>query len=177
MCLIEPTPVLETRRLRLRAPEARDLPAIAGFCADADVARMTTRIPHPYRVQDAEAFFAAVTALDPKRERVFLIEHEQEGPAGMLGFQVSDDPFPEIGYWIGKPFWGRGFATEAAQAALDWAQRSWRRRAVAGGHFLDNPASGRVLEKCGFLYTGEVRRKHSAARDTEAPIRMMVWLP
>jgi RimJ/RimL family protein N-acetyltransferase len=177
MCVIEPSPVLETRRLRLRAPEPRDLAAIAGFCGDKDVARMTLRIPHPYQPDDAEAFFAAATALDPRRERVFLIEHEEEGPAGMIGFHgTGEDPYPEIGYWIGKPFWGRGFATEAAQAALDWASRRWGRRAVAAGHFPDNPASGRVLAKCGFLYTGEVRRKRSIARDEDTPIRMMVWL-
>ena len=176
MCVIEPSPVLETRRLRLRAPEARDLPAIAGFCADLDVARMTTRIPHPYRMDDAEGFLKGVQALDPARERVFLIEHETDGPAGMIGFHRGDDPYPEMGYWIGKPFWGRGFATEAAEAATAWAKRVWKRRALAAGHFLDNPASGRVLEKCGFLYTGEVRRKRSVARDAETDLRMMVWL-
>ena len=176
MCVIEPTPVLETRRLRLRAPEARDLTAIAEYCADFDVARMTIAIPHPYRPEDAEGFLKSVQALDPRRERVFLIEHEHDGPAGMVGFHQNDDPYPEIGYWVAKPFWGRGFATEAAQAALDWAKRAWKRKVVASGHFPDNPASGRVLSKCGFLYTGEMRRKRCVARDAEVDLRMMVWL-
>jgi RimJ/RimL family protein N-acetyltransferase len=176
MCVIEPSPVLETRRLRLRAPEARDLPLIAEFCGDLDVARMVTSIPHPYRPKDAETFLASVQAANPEQERVFLIEHEDEGPAGMIGFHRADAPYPEIGYWVGKRFWGRGIATEAAGAALDWARRVWKRKVLAAGHFLDNPASGRVLEKAGFLYTGEVKRRPCLARDTEVDIRMMVWL-
>lgn len=176
MCVIEPSPVLETRRLRLRAPEQRDLGAIANHCADLDVARMVTSIPHPYGMKDAEDFLGMVQALDPARDRVFLIEHEEDGPAGMVGFHMVEGPYPEIGYWIGKRFWGRGFATEAAGAALDWARRVWRRRVLAGAHFRDNPASGRVLEKCGFLYTGVVRRSRCLARDAEVDSRMMVWL-
>jgi RimJ/RimL family protein N-acetyltransferase len=176
MCVIEPSPTLETRRLRLRAPEQRDIPAIAGFCADLDVSRMVTRMPHPYAPEDAEDFIGRVQAHDPMRERVFLIEHEAEGPVGMLGFHPGEDPFPEMGYWIGKPFWGRGFATEAAEAGLVWARRDWGRKAVMAGHFPDNPASGRVLAKSGFLYTGEVRTRPCLARGEETPIRMMVWL-
>ncbi|HWE47165.1 MAG TPA: GNAT family N-acetyltransferase [Caulobacteraceae bacterium] len=176
MCVIEPTPVLETRRLRLRAPEARDLAAITRFCGEIDVARMTLSIPHPYGSDHAEGFLKSVQSLDPARERVFLIEHEQDGPAGMVGFHRADDPYPEIGYWVAKPFWGRGFATEAAQAAVDWAKRAWKKRVLAASHFADNPASGRVLQKCGFLYTGEVRRKRCLARDAEVDTRMMVWL-
>ena len=86
------------------------------------------------------------------------------------------DPAPEVGYWIARPFWGRGFATEALQGAMAWASRAWRRRALMAGHFTDNPASGRVLEKAGFLYTGEVRRGFSRARGAEAEARRMVWL-
>jgi RimJ/RimL family protein N-acetyltransferase len=176
MCVTQASPVLETPRLTLRAPHARDAAAIARHCADFDIASMTTRIPHPYRRQDADDFLAGVATLDPRREAMFLIETATDGPVGMLGFQRGDDPYPEMGYWIGKPFWGQGFATEAARAALDWARRSWGRRALAAGHFPDNPASGRVLTKCGFLYTGEVRRKYCVARMGETPLKMMVWL-
>jgi RimJ/RimL family protein N-acetyltransferase len=61
-------------------------------------------------------------------------------------------------------------------AVLSWAREVWGRRAVVSGHFADNPASGRVLEKAGFLYTGEVQPRHSTARGEVAPTRMMVWL-
>ena len=72
---------------------------------------------------------------------------------------------------------GRGLATEALTGALAWAARDWRRRYVVAGHFADNPASGRVLEKAGFLYTGEVRRGFSKARAGEARTRRMVISP
>jgi RimJ/RimL family protein N-acetyltransferase len=177
MCVIEAAPVIETRRLRLRAPEPCDLDAITQLAAEFDVAKMLVRMPHPYRYEDAEEFLDRAMAHDPTRERVFLIEHEDQGPVGMMGFHPNeDDRFAEFGYWIGKPFWGRGFATEAAQAALNWASRSWGRRALTASHFADNPASGAVLSKSGFLYTGEVRQRASLARGHEAPLRMMVWL-
>jgi len=83
---------------------------------------------------------------------------------------------PEIGYWIGRPFWGQGIAGEAACAAMAWARRDWRRRAAVAGYFADNPASGRVLERAGFLHTGEIQQRFSLARGEAAPTRMMVWL-
>jgi RimJ/RimL family protein N-acetyltransferase len=176
MCVIEIAPTIETRRLVLRAPQDRDAPRLAELCNDFDIARMTARMPHPYRIDDANAFVGAVAAQDPTRDNAFLIEHPDEGPVGVIGLFQDSDPFPEIGYWIGKPYWGRGFATEALDAALGWAKQGWKKRAIAAGHFPDNPASGRVLSKAGFLYTGEVRVKPSVARKAETPVRMMVWL-
>ena len=176
MCVIEISPVIETRRLKLRSPEARDLPRIAQMASDYDIARMTLRMPHPYAPAHAEAFLAQTAAQDRTRDNTFVVELEDEGPVGVLGFFHDKDPYPEMGYWIGRPWWGRGLATEAAEAALAWAGRTWRRRAVAAGHFSDNPASARVLSKAGFLYTGEIRRQHSVARGEAADVRMMLWL-
>jgi RimJ/RimL family protein N-acetyltransferase len=82
----------------------------------------------------------------------------------------------EIGYWLGRPFWGRGLMTDAVVAALAWVGGAWGRRFVMAGHFADNPASGQVLIKTGFLYTGEVLSRFSIARGEESPTRMMVWL-
>lgn len=176
MCVIEPSPVVETRRLALRSPGVRDVHRLAQLANDADIARMTLRMPHPFGVQDAEDFIAGVDAQDPSRARTFLIEHEDHGPVGVIGLFEDRDVAPEVGYWIGRPFWGRGYATEALEAATVWASRAWKRRALTAGHFTDNPASGRVLEKAGFLYTGEVRKGFSRARDADAATRRMVWL-
>ena len=137
---------------------------------------MTTAVPHPYGLSDAEAFLAGMERLDRAREAVFVIEHRHDGAIGVLGFQPSRGLGPEIGYWIGKPYWGQGLASEATAAALTWAGRDWGKRVVVSGHFADNPASGRVLEKAGFLYTGEIEPRHSKARGALAPTRMMVWL-
>ena len=177
MCVIEPSPVVETRRLALRAPGPQDISRLTALANDADIARMTLRMPHPYSAGDAEAFVLAVAGQDPARAATFLIEHEDHGPVGVIGLFEDSDPAPEVGYWIGRPFWGRGYATEALEAGLVWASRKWRRRALAAGHFEDNPASGRVLEKAGFLYTGEVRAEFSRARGGEARTRRMIWLP
>ena len=176
MCVIEPSPVVETRRLALRSPQAQDAIRLAVLANDAAIARMTLRMPHPYSVEDAEGFVLAVAGQDPARARTFLIEHEDHGPVGVLGIFEDGDVAPEVGYWIGRPYWGRGYATEALDAAVVWASRAWKRRALVAGHFDDNPASGRVLEKAGFLYTGEVRKGFSRARGQDARTRRMVWL-
>jgi len=176
MCVIEPSPVLETRRLALRVPGAADISRLAILANDHDVARMTLRMPHPYAVADAESFVVKVAGQDPDRARAFLIEHEDHGPVGVIGLFEDADAAPEVGYWIARPFWGRGYATEALQGAVAWASKAWKRRALMAGHFSDNPASGRVLEKAGFLYTGEVRKGFSRARGAEVQTRRMVWL-
>jgi len=176
MCVIESSPVIETRRLVLRAPEARDVTRIAALGGDRDIARMTLRMPHPYDLSDAEDFVQTVAGQDPRKANTFVIEHEDVGPVGVLGMFPGGDRAPEVGYWIGKPFWGRGFATEALEGALVWARKRWAKRALMAGHFADNPASGRVLEKAGFLYTGETRRQFSRARGEITETRMMVWL-
>lgn len=176
MCVIENFPAVETRRLALRSPGARDIARLSELANDAAIARMTLRLPHPYALSDAEAFVAQVDSQNPERSRTFVIEHEDHGTVGVIGLFEADDPAPEVGYWIGRPFWGRGYATEALEGALGWAGREWKRRALTSGHFTDNPASGRVLEKAGFLYTGEVRSGFSRARGEPVSTRRMVWL-
>jgi RimJ/RimL family protein N-acetyltransferase len=167
---------ITTARLALRAPRLDDAARLAELANDFDVARMTTAMPHPYSRDDAEQFLRRMEARDRAREAVFAIEHPEDGLVGVLGFHPAPECGAEVGYWIGRPFWGQGYATEAAKAALDWAGGGWGRRMVVSGHFADNPASGRVLEKAGFLYTGVVQPRRSKARGEDAPTRMMVWL-
>ncbi len=176
MCVIETSPVVETRRLLLRSPGMQDCGRIAALANDADVARMTLRMPHPFGVGDAEDFVLSVAGQNPATASTFLIEHEDHGPVGVIGLFEDGDTAPEVGYWIGRPFWGRGYATEALEGALVWASKTWKRRALVAGHFDDNPASGRVLEKADFLYTGEVRKGFSRARGEDVRTRRMVWL-
>jgi RimJ/RimL family protein N-acetyltransferase len=176
MSLIEQVPRIETRRLVLRAPSAADIEPITRLANDYDIARMTTRMPFPYTQGDAEAFVARAQTLDPAHEVVFAIEREGDGLVGVVGLHPAAPIGPEIGYWIGKPYWGQGLASEAASAAMGWAARTWRRRAASAGYFADNPASARVLDRAGFLHTGEVTQRFSRARGEAAPTRMMVWL-
>ncbi len=176
MCALEVRPVIPTERLRLRGPTLDDAERLAGFACDAGVSRNLSNMPHPYARQQAEDFLGGLQGLDPGRDMVFAIDHREHGFLGMLGFHEKKPGRPELGYWLGRPFWGQGYATEAVSAALTWAKAGWKRRVVWAGHFADNPASGQVLVKSGFLYTGEVELRASAARPDPVETRMMVWL-
>ena len=175
MCAIEVTPVVSTERLILRGPVSTDAPAIAALAGDLNVAGMTGQIPHPYGLADAEAWIASAQPTEWDREARWVIEHANFGVVGGLGLAAGERP--EIGYWIGRPYWSRGYATEAVRGALKWVKRDWRRSVVVAGHFADNPASGQVLCKAGFLYTGDVEHRPSLARRRDdVPTRIMVWL-
>ena len=177
MCAIELEPVITTQRLRLRKPRRSDAAALAIHANDFDVARMTTGMPYPYGVEHAEGFLEKASEADPGREAVFVVDHPDHGPIGVLGFDAREGGQREIGYWIGRRYWGQGYATEAARGALVWAHQTWGRRYMHAAHFADNPASGQVLNKAGFLYTGDVEQRRSVARGGQAtPARMMVWL-
>jgi RimJ/RimL family protein N-acetyltransferase len=175
MCAIEVTPVVSTERLVLRGPVATDAVPIAALAGDLNVAGMTGNIPHPYGLPDAENFISRGQHTQWDREATWVIEHHVFGVVGAIGLKAGNRP--ELGYWVGRPFWNRGYATEAARAALKWVKRDWRRHVVVAGHFADNPASGQVLCKSGFLYTGEIEHRPSVARGRDdVPTRMMVWL-
>jgi RimJ/RimL family protein N-acetyltransferase len=143
-------PVLETARLRLRAPYRDDVKAIVRFAGDRCVAENTARVPHPYTASDAEEFIAAVNRQDG--ETTFMITLAGE-PVGTCGVEPRDSG-AEIGYWLGAPFWGRGYATEAVRALIDHAFGDLGHDALAAGARVSNPASRRVLEKCGFQWSG-----------------------
>jgi RimJ/RimL family protein N-acetyltransferase len=168
--------VIATPRLKLRRPENRDVGAITRLAGDYAIASMTTVMPHPYAEADAIRFVALVNGQDRAQQNTFVIEREGDGVIGAVGFHGAGKAPLEMGYWIGRPYWGHGYATEAAMAAMDWARDDWRKKVVIAGHFADNDASANVLIKTGFLYTGEVQKRHSRARGQIAPTRMMVWL-
>lgn len=144
-------PVLETARLTLRAPRFEDAKAIATLVNDRRIAENTLRIPHPYGLADAESFIATANAADG--ERAFLVTRDAM-VLGACGIAKRNGEQPEIGYWLGVANWGHGYATEAARALIDHAFADLGYDALAGGARVSNPASRRVLEKCGFQWTG-----------------------
>jgi len=177
MCAIEVTPVVATERLILRGPVKTDAAAVAFLLNDLNVAGMTAQIPHPYGLEDAEQWLEASRKCDYVETADFMVEHRNFGVVGGLSFMPGPNGRPELGYWIGRPFWNRGYATEAVRGAMKWAKRDWRKAVVVAGHFADNPASGQVLVKSGFLYTGDIERRTCRARGRDdVPTRMMVWL-
>ncbi len=149
---------------------------MARWVNDFDIARMTTSIPHPFHLADAEGFITRMAAADRAREALFGVELPAEGLVGVVGLHPNDQQRVEIGYWLGRPYWGQGYMTEAVERVLIWAREDWGRAVLASGHFADNPASAAVLIKSGFLYTGERRPRFSLARAAETETRMMIWL-
>jgi RimJ/RimL family protein N-acetyltransferase len=149
-------PVLETKRLTLRAPTLKDAKAVAVLANDRRIAENSARIPHPYKVTDAENFIAGANKADG--ETVFLITAREGASRGQIlgacGVAVADPNAPELGYWLGVPHWGQGFATEALHAVIDFAFSEFEHSALHAGARVTNPASRRVLEKCGFQWTG-----------------------
>ena len=176
MCALDVRPAIGTDRLILRGLTRADAPALAELANDPGVVGMTSQMPHPYAPADAEGFIDRARRADPRVEANFAVEHRQFGLVGVLAFDEMAPGKAEVGYWLGRPFWGRGYATEALTAALRWARADWRRNVVWAGHFADNRASGQALVKAGFLYTGDVEWRPSAARGEPVPTRMMVWL-
>jgi RimJ/RimL family protein N-acetyltransferase len=144
------SPVLETERLVLRAPRLEDAKALAALANDRRIAVNTARIPHPYRVPDAEYFIASLAGAS---ELALLVTRGDE-PVGACGLTGLDTGSIEVGYWIGAPFWGNGYATEALRAIIDHAFDALGCQALQSGARVTNPASRRVLEKCGFQWTG-----------------------
>lgn len=153
---------LRTRRLLLRAFRPSDAPRVQSLAGDEDVAATTANIPHPYEDGVAEAWISGHAERRARGEGVvFAIEltSSGEGLIGAVGLEL-DLPHEraEMGYWIGKPYWGRGYATEAASAVLRYGFEELSLERIHAHHFASNPASGRVLEKIGMRYEGCLRR-------------------
>jgi RimJ/RimL family protein N-acetyltransferase len=161
-------PVLETKRLKLRAPRRGDVKAVAMLANDRRIAENTARVPHPYGVDDAKQWLEAVNVNE--QETAFLITLADDTPIGACGFAyLRDTATPEVGYWLGAAYWGKGYATEALRAVIDYAFTDCAHEALQAGARVTNPASRRVLEKCGFQWTG-VGLYRIRALNSSAPI-------
>ena len=156
-----------TPRLLLRPGWIEDAAALAEAISEPAVLRNLTRAPVPYGVEDARAFLSLPQ--DPHMPRLLAFSRTRGAPrlVGGCGMQLTEEGTPELGYWIARPYWGLGFATEAANAVLSMA-RAAGVRGIRAAHFADNPASGNVLRKIGFRYTGRVERGYSPARGANA---------
>ena len=151
---------LETERLLLRQPEASDIAAMVALANDYEVAKNLSRMPYPYGEDDAQSFIARS---EESRARgtdfSFVITRKADGTLlGGCGAHLRDNGFFEIGYWLGKPHWGRGYATEAARKLAGFTFHALKATKVTAGYFHDNPASAHVLEKVGFRPDGASQR-------------------
>lgn len=160
----------ETKRLLLRRLTVADGARVAHLTNDIDVARMTTRIPHPHFTVAAEGWILISLARASKSDHVFGVELPGEGLIGCIGAHGRGGEPVELGYWFGKPYWGHGYASEALAAMVVEAQKIGP---LVAGHFADNPASGRVLAKAGFTYTGETAPLFCLARGKTVATKRM----
>ena len=165
-------PELTTGRLYLRRPNDGDVAAIMNIAGDREIARRLARVPHPYGAADARYFLEQVVpvewvwAMTPKGSDTLI---------GVVGLTPgSGEHTAELGYWLSPDHWRRGFATEAAGAAVSFGFGMLGLPYLTSGYFADNPASGRVLEKLGFIETGRVMRPCLAAGADVPSIRMQL---
>jgi len=161
-----------TPRLLLRPGFPEDAPALANAISDEAIVRNLAAVPWPYSMRDAEAFLAKPR--DPVLPSLLIFERGLAAPqlVGACGLGRRPSGSVEMGYWIARAFWGRGYATEACVALVDIA-RTLGLSSLEGSHFIDNPASGRVLEKLGFQALGIVAPRMCCARGEEIPARLM----
>jgi ribosomal-protein-alanine N-acetyltransferase len=142
--------VLRTARLTLRPLVLADAPAVQQLAGAYEVALNTLLIPHPYPDGAAEEW---ISNAGP---HTFAIDDGQL--VGCMGLVIKANAIGEIGYWVGVPFWGRGYATEAGREVLRYGFEECGLQRICAGHFARNPASGRVLQKMGMQYEGTLRR-------------------
>jgi RimJ/RimL family protein N-acetyltransferase len=166
-------PMLKTERLTLRPLRLEDSAAIQCLCGNWKVARMMAPVPHPYPDGLAAKWIGTQAEARAEGEAFhFGIERDAE-LIGIIGLERKEQGVYELGYWIGEPWWGAGIATEAAARAVAFAFAELEAAELSSGHFKDNPASGRVLEKCGFRYAGDMEL-WSEARGCKVASRRML---
>jgi RimJ/RimL family protein N-acetyltransferase len=168
-------PVLETKRLALRMPRLGDAKSMVALANDRRIAENTARIPHPYKKSDAEEF---INGANKGGEAVFLVTLRDKTVVGAVGLMLQDEA-PELGYWLGVRHWGNGYATEALHAVIDYAFTDLGHDALQAGARVTNPASRRVLEKCGFQWTGvglcRIRAINSSAPIDRFRLERGIW--
>lgn len=152
---VRESPVQITERLVLRPPHVEDIDTIAELANNLKVARMVSRLPYPYQREDAEQYIE-LAASGAIGQLVYAITLAETGEfIGSL--TLHDHKYGsgyEVGYWLGEPYWGKGYATEAATALIDLSFRSLPLEQIYISAQSRNAGSRRVIEKCGFKHTG-----------------------
>lgn len=149
--------LIETERLTLRPLSDADIAELVPLIGDRRVAATTLRIPHPFAEKDAREFLSC-----PAKENELRLGIRLSTNGVFIG-GIGLHPYPEhkraeLGYWIGVPFWGHGYATEAARAVVKYGFEKVQLNRIFAAHFKHNPASGKVLQNAGMKYEGCMRQ-------------------
>jgi [ribosomal protein S5]-alanine N-acetyltransferase len=156
-------PILETPRLVLRPLRLEDAPVVTRLAGRREIADTTIVIPHPYLEEHAREFIRSHIGPDgTNKEAVFAVTLKADGQLiGVIGLSEIDPDHSkaEMGFWVAVECWGKGYATEAASAALRFGFATLHLNRIYAHHMVRNPASGRVLEKIGMKREGLLRQR------------------
>jgi RimJ/RimL family protein N-acetyltransferase len=157
----EQQPTLSTNRLILRPFTQADAPRVRELASAREVADPTGHIPHPYPEDEASEWIRTHDIEFRRGEGVIfaIVLRESRELIGAIGLTLHPrDRRAELGYWIGMPYWNRGYMTEAARSMLSYAFETLNLNRVYASYFPRNPASGRVMQKIGMQYEGTLRQ-------------------
>jgi|GEM_PF-94394 RimJ/RimL family protein N-acetyltransferase len=161
---------VRTERLTLRAPALRDLPAIVALANNPKMVETTATLPFPFTDGDGRDFIAQAGG---PGQRAWAIADADDTFMGTMLFKLVDGKHPEIGYWLGEPHWGQGYAAEALKGLLEAVRALPDFATINARVLLSNPASIRVLEKAGFAVTE--RTTSVVERHAGKPLLAMQW--
>jgi [ribosomal protein S5]-alanine N-acetyltransferase len=150
-------PTLRTARLVLRPLETTDAPAIQRLAGEREIALNTLVIPHPYPDGVAEAWIEEQKQ-QGELDRMYNFAIDDGGLIGIAGLTMKGERIAELGYWIGVPFWGRGYASEAAAEVIRFGFEDCGMHRIFACHYARNPASGRILQKVAMTREGTLRQ-------------------
>ena len=153
-------PIIETERLQLRPFNLEDAPTVQTLVSEREIAKTTARIPHPYPTDGAIKWIESHSALQAQGQELVLAivlkdSHQVVGTVGLVGVDLPH--LAEIGYWVGLPYWRKGFATEAVKGLCEFGFEELGLHRIFAKAMTRNPASRKVLEKCGFRHEGLLR--------------------
>ncbi|MFC0017687.1 GNAT family N-acetyltransferase [Roseibacillus persicicus] len=156
----DPRPTLETERLLLRPFQRNDAAEVRRLVGDIRVARNLSLVPHPYPEGLAETWIEGQrAAYEAGTHLTFAITLKGTGAVmGAISLHPKEDLLrAEVGYWVGVPFWGKGYTTEALEEMLRFGFDDFALQRIFATHFVNNPASGRVMEKVGMTLEGVMK--------------------
>ncbi|WP_343660383.1 GNAT family N-acetyltransferase [Chryseobacterium sp.] len=143
-------PIIETERLILSKLEEKDIPFIVEYLQHRIYSDLTSNIPYPYTESDARFWLRmSKDAFENNTGYTFGIRNKEGHIIGAIGLHDREDDKAELGYWLGIPYWNKGYVTEAAKAIVDFGFNELGFHKIFATHFLHNPASGRIMEKIG----------------------------
>lgn len=154
-------PALQTARLKLRALQTDDAPRIQALAGDAEVARTTLLIPHPYPKGMADRWIASTHSqwLQQQAATFGLVLRETNEFIGATSLKLSlEHQRAELGYWIGRPYWNQGYGTEAAREMVRFGFEEMGLNRIFAEHFRENASSGRILRKIGMRPEGRLEQ-------------------